>query len=186
MDKDFFRKKYRQLRKELDEATIEELSLEIANNALSLAIWDATYYHIFLSIEGKKEVNTEFIMHILQGKDKSIVLSKSDFNSLEMTHYLLQENTVLKASEFGIPEPENGLVVAPELFDIIFIPLLAFDRSGNRIGYGKGFYDRFLRKCRPDSVKIGLSLFQAEPEIIHENMDFPLDYCITPKKIYTF
>ena len=68
----------------------------------------------------------------------------------------------------------------------VFVPLLAFDESGSRIGYGKGFYDRFLSKCRPDSVKIGLSFFQSEPKIIHENIDFPLDYCITPKKIYTF
>ena len=103
-----------------------------------------------------------------------------------MEHFLLQENTKIKVSEFGIPEPENGVRLDPELLDVIFVPLLAFNLLGHRIGYGKGFYDRFLSLCRPESVKVGLSLFEAEEKFIHENMDFPLDYCITPKKIYGF
>ena len=69
----------------------------------------------------------------------------------------------------------------------MFIPLLAFDVCGNRVGYGKGFYDDFLKNCSKDTVKIGLSFFEAET-VIHdvELHDVRLDYCVTPNKSYTF
>ncbi len=186
MNKTEIRKKYKKLRQNLNEEDIEALSLEIANRSLELSIWEANYYHLYLPISGKKEVNTEYLLHILQGKDKSVVISRSNFQTLEMEHFLLQENTKIKVSEFGIPQPENGVQIDPEMLDVIFVPLLAFNLLGHRVGYGKGFYDRFLSRCRPESVKVGLSLFEAEENFIHENMDFPLDYCITPKKIYGF
>ena len=69
----------------------------------------------------------------------------------------------------------------------MFIPLLAFDKQGNRIGYGKGFYDRFLANCKPETIKIGLSFFEAEEEItdIFES-DKKLNYCVTTKQVYSF
>ena len=103
-----------------------------------------------------------------------------------MTHVLLQENTSITVSPYGIPEPQAGLEVPASILEVIFIPLLAFDLKGNRIGYGKGFYDRFLEQCSDSSVKIGLSFFEAEPNISNETTDIPLDFCITPKKIYGF
>ena len=185
-DKKALRLKYKKLRKNLSEEFIEEMSLQLANQALKLPIWDKTYYHIFLSISEKKEVNTEYLMHILQGKDKSIGVSKADFKTGEMKHFLLQENTILKTSEYGIPEPISGIEISPETLEVVFVPLLAFDLKGHRIGYGKGFYDRFLKKCNPTAVFIGLSFFDAEPEILFERTDIPLNFCITPKKIMDF
>ncbi|OAD90404.1 5-formyltetrahydrofolate cyclo-ligase [Aequorivita soesokkakensis] len=186
MEKKALRLKYKKLRKNLSEESIEEMSLQIANQALKLPIWDKTYYHIFLPILAKKEVNTEYLLHILQGKDKSIIVSKTDFDSGEMKHFLLQENTVLKTSEYGIPEPVSGLEISPEMIDVIFVPLLAFDQKGHRVGYGKGFYDRFLEKCGSNAVFVGLSFFEPEPEIDFEPRDIPLNFCITPKKIMAF
>jgi 5-formyltetrahydrofolate cyclo-ligase len=186
MEKSEIRKKYQDLRSSVQEDELESMSLEIANRSLELDIWEANYYHLYLPIQGKKEVNTEYLLHILQGRDKSVVISRSNFETMEMKHYLLQENTSLKLSKFGIPEPESGIEIATNILDVIFVPLLAFNRLGHRIGYGKGFYDRFLAQCRPESVKVGMSFFEAEEKFIHENMDFPLDYCITPKKIYGF
>ncbi len=186
MEKSALRKKYKQLRSALSAEEVEDLSLQIANRCLDLAIWDKDYYHIFLPIKDKTEVNTEYLLHILQGKDKSIVISRADFSNLGMTHVLLQENTSITVSTYGIPEPQAGLEVPSNTLDVIFIPLLAFDLKGNRIGYGKGFYDRFLEQCRDDSIKIGLSFFQAEQSILNETTDIPLDFCITPKKIYRF
>jgi 5-formyltetrahydrofolate cyclo-ligase len=186
MDKAGLRKKYKEKRQLLSFDDIETMSLEIANRSLKTPIWDKTYYHLFLSMKGKKEVNTEYLLHILQGKDKSVVVSKSNFETFEMKHFLLQENTSLKVSEFGIPEPADGIPIDPNILDVVFVPLLAFDESGHRVGYGKGFYDRFLSQCKPECIKVGLSFFEAEEKIIHENMDFPLDYCITTKKLYGF
>ncbi|MFH6986176.1 5-formyltetrahydrofolate cyclo-ligase [Flavobacterium collinsii] len=178
---------YKSLRKELSENDIEEKSLAIANTLIQLPIWDKTYYHVFLPIEEQREVNTEYVLHLLSGKDKEIVVSKSDFETRGMTHFLLTDNTRIKKNEYNIPEPVNGLPVPSETIEVVFVPLLVFDVSGNRVGYGKGFYDKFLAECKPDTIKIGLSFFEAENQItdVFES-DVKLDYCVTPLKIYTF
>ena len=187
MTKQEIRTKYRTLRKSLTLEETEEKSLAIANKLLQLPVWDKTYYHLFLSIEEQKEVQTEFILHILSGKDKEVVVAKSDFESFGMTHYLLTDNTKLAKNQYGIPEPVDGLEVPTTKLDIVFIPLLAFDALGNRLGYGKGFYDRFLAQCRPDVIKIGLSFFEAETETLpNSTTDIALDYCVTPQKVYQF
>jgi 5-formyltetrahydrofolate cyclo-ligase len=70
---------------------------------------------------------------------------------------------------------------------VVFVPLLAFDEVGNRVGYGKGFYDKFLGNCKKEVIKIGLSFYEAEPEIIDiYTNDIRLNYCITPQNIYKF
>lgn len=186
MDKPTLRKKYKTLRENLSEDSVEKMSLQIANQGLKLPIWNKNYYHIFLPISNKKEVDTSFLMHILQGKDKSIVVSKADFSTNEMKHILLQENTLLKISDYGIPEPVSGIELSPEVLDVVFVPLLAFDKKGHRIGYGKGFYDRFLQKCNRNAVFVGLSFFEPELAISFEENDIPLHFCITPEKIFNF
>jgi 5-formyltetrahydrofolate cyclo-ligase len=186
MNKQELRKKYLGLRDALPRDRLEEYSLEIANKSLELPIWDRTYYHIFLPITHKKEVDTEFLLHILQGKDKSIVVPKADFEFGTMENLLLQENTTFTISKYGIPEPISGIKVPVDQLDVIFIPLLAFDITGNRVGYGKGFYDRFLAKCSSDAIFVGLSFFDAENKIPCEISDIPLNYCVTPKKTFLF
>lgn len=178
---------YKNLRKDFSLDDLEEKSLAVANNLIQLPIWDKTYYHVFLPIEEQKEVNTEYVLHLLSGKDKEIVVSKSDFDTRGMTHFLLTDNTKIKKNEYNIPEPVNGLPVPSATIDVVFVPLLAFDLSGNRVGYGKGFYDKFLAECKPETIKIGLSFFEAETEIgdVFES-DVKLDYCVTPEKVYNF
>jgi len=178
---------YKNLRAALSLDELEEKSLAIANNLIKLPIWDKTYYHVFLPIEEQNEVNTEYVLHLLSGKDKEIVVSKSDFDTRGMTHFLLTDNTKIKKNEYNIPEPVNGLPVPSATIDVVFVPLLAFDLSGNRVGYGKGFYDKFLAECKPETIKIGLSFFEAENQIedVFES-DVKLDYCVTPEKVYSF
>ena len=180
------RKKYNELREALTPDSVEEMSLEIANQALKLPIWNKTNYHLFLSISSKKEVSTDYLLHILQGKEKSVIISKSDFSTGEMKHILLQENTLIKTSSYGIPEPVSGIEIAPDTIEVVFVPLLAFDLLGHGVGYGKGFYDRFLEKCKPETIFVGMSFFGPEERIISESLDVPLHYCITPNKIFEF
>ena len=181
------RPKYKALRKQLSGSEIEEMSLAIANKLLTLPIWEKTYFHIFLPIKEHHEVNTEFILHLLSGKDKEIIISKSDFETRKMTHFLLTDNTRIKKNEYNIPEPVDGIEVPSHKIEVVFIPLLAFDTIGHRVGYGKGFYDKFLNECKPQTIKIGLSFFEAE-ELIEDVFegDVQLDYCVTPEKIYSF
>ncbi|NND61999.1 MAG: 5-formyltetrahydrofolate cyclo-ligase [Flavobacteriaceae bacterium] len=186
MNKADFRRKYKELRATLTEEEVDDMSMAIANQSLALPIWDQTYYHLFLTISEKKEVNTEFLLHILLGRDKSVVVSKSDFNTHKMQHILLQENTELKISSYGIPEPISGIDISEKTLDVVFVPLLAFDKKGHRIGYGKGFYDRFLKSCKKEAIFVGLSFFEAEDKLPNEETDVRLDYCISPSKLYEF
>jgi len=187
MNKTEYRKVYKILRKALSTQDVEELSMKIANQLLTLNIWQKEFYHIFLSIIELNEVNTDYILNILSGKDKNIIISKSDFESLEMIHYLLTDGTKIKKNKYRIPEPVDGIEITSSKIEVIFVPLLAFDERGNRIGYGKGFYDRFISKCNPNTIKIGLSFFRAEKSISDiSDTDIKLNYCVTPDKVYEF
>jgi len=187
MNKSEARKKSKEARKKLSLKEIEEKSLAIANRLLQLNIWNKTYFHIFLPIVEQHEVDTEFILQILAGKDKEIVISKSDFQTREMSHFLLTDNTKIVKNEYNIPEPINGLPVPTEMIDVVFVPLLAYDKQGNRVGYGKGFYDKFLSQCKPDVIKIGLSFFEPEGQIedVFET-DVKLNFCVTDTAIFSF
>ncbi|WP_242203820.1 5-formyltetrahydrofolate cyclo-ligase [Aestuariivivens insulae] len=187
MTKAELRKKYKTLRNNLTENNVEDLSLAIANQLLTLPIWEVSFYHIFLSIVAHKEINTDYILNILSGKDKHIVVPKSDFDSNTLTNYLLTDSTVIRKNSWDIPEPVDGIEIEDKKIDVVFVPLLAFDQQGHRVGYGKGFYDNFLANCKPDTLKIGLSFFEAEETIegVYEG-DIKLDYCVTPKKVYLF
>ena len=187
MTKKELRLKHKSLRNTLSNEQVEELSLAVANKLLVLPIWDGLYFHLFLTIEEQKEIETEFILNILAGKNKEIVVSKSNFDTFEMTHFLMTENTKFQKNKYNIPEPIDGLEVPVTKIDVVFVPLLAFDKLGNRVGYGKGFYDRFLSKCKPETIKVGLSLFEAENKISDASADdVRLDYCITPTEVYRF
>lgn len=187
MTKKELRLKCKEKRQRLSLEEIEEKSLAIANRLLQLNIWDKTYFHIFLPIVEQKEIDTEFILQILAGKDKEIVISKSDFQTREMQHFLLTDNTKIVKNEYNIPEPVNGLPVPVEMIDVVFVPLLAYDKLGNRVGYGKGFYDKFLSQCKTYVIKIGLSFFEPEEQIEDVlETDVKLDFCVTSEEVFRF
>lgn len=187
MTKFELRKTYKTKRDKLSIETIDEKSLAIANQLLSLNIWDKSFYHIFLTIAEHKEINTDYILNILAGKDKHTVVSKSNFETINLENYLLTDSTIIKLNHWKIPEPIDGIRIENSKIEVVFVPLLCFDKNGHRVGYGKGYYDNFLGDCRPETIKIGLSLFEVEDEIdgIYEG-DVPLNFCVTPDKIYQF
>lgn len=187
MDKKALRIQYQKKRQELSENQRDKMSMDIANRLLTMPIWDKSHYHIFMPIERFSEVDTNYIINILHGKDKNIILPKTDIKNHYLKNILLTDQTLLKKNSWGIIEPTSGIEVPENMIEVVFVPLLAFDKKGNRVGYGKGFYDGFLQKCLKDTLKIGLSFFSAE-EIIKDIQpnDIPLNYCVTPNKIYYF
>lgn len=186
MHKKQLRLHFRKKRNLLSPLSIENDSLEIANKVLQMPIWDSFFFHIFLSIAKNKEVDTTPILSIIQGKDKNVVIPKTFPNGV-LKNFLLTDSVLIKENALGIPEPIEGIAIAENQLDVVFVPLLAFDRKGHRVGYGGGYYDRLLKKSRSKTLKIGLSFFEAVDEIedIDEN-DVRMDYCVTPKKIYEF
>jgi 5-formyltetrahydrofolate cyclo-ligase len=173
-------------RKALTSDYVQELSLKITNQLLRLDIWTHEVYHTFLSIAHQKEVQTEPLLTLLQGKDKTIVVPKMVENN-ELEHILLEESTAIAIQRFGVPEPLNGKTISEDQIDVVFVPLLCFDRNGNRLGYGKGFYDRFLSKTKPNTLFIGLSLLDVlENDLKPAAHDIALHMAVTPETVYQF
>ncbi|HEA20478.1 hypothetical protein LCGC14_1102400 [marine sediment metagenome] len=186
MIKKVLRALYKSRRKAISSDNLSDGSLAIANSLLKLPIWHLDYFHLFLPISHQTEIDTHFVLSMLQGRDKNVVIPKM-VNGNDLKHYLLTDATKFRLNKWQIPEPIDGIELGVDTIEVVFIPLLAFDLKGNRVGYGKGFYDKFLSKCRKDVVKIGLSLFEAETIIDDISLDdVALDYCITPNTIYSF
>ena len=186
MHKLHLRKQFLKDRLLLPTAQVDDFSIQIANRVLKLPLWNFSFFHIFLSIAEKKEIDTQPIISLLQGKDKHVVIPKiHEKNNLH--HYLLTDSTLFTKNSWGIPEPIEGILINEQQLDVVFVPLLAFDKAGNRVGYGGGFYDVFLKNCRKDVVKVGLSLFEPVEKIDGINeFDIPLNYCVTPTNTYEF
>ena len=146
--------------------------------------------HIFLPIEQKAEINTWPIINNIRKcfPNVDIVIPKIDISNNILTSIHFTPELKLVNNNWGILEPEeHGSTYLEHLIDIVLIPLLAFDTNGNRVGYGKGFYDKFFLKCKKTVVKVGLSFFDPVENIEDiSDLDIPLNYCITPNKVHTF
>ena len=178
---------FKRKRNSLSENDCKELSLEIANRSLNMAIWGYSNYHIFFPIEKNNEIDTKLIMQVIHGKDKNVILPKINFKNNTITNFLLTDSTLMKINEFGISEPQSGIKISENQLDVVFVPLLCFDKHGHRVGYGGGYYDRLLKKCSKNTIKIGLSFFDPIKKI--EDIiqsDVKMDYCISPKNIYKY
>ena len=187
MKKSDLRKKYNKLRNKLTSEEIEKLNKSILNNLEKLDIWNNEYFHVFLTMKNKKEIDTSIIIEKLWSKNKKLSTSVSNFRNNTLENYRYKYESKIEINSWGIPEPINADLINDKEIDVVFVPLLAFDKLGYRVGYGKGFYDRFLANCKPDVIKIGISFFEAEEEIddVHE-VDVKLDFCVTPIRVYEF
>jgi 5-formyltetrahydrofolate cyclo-ligase len=159
MTKNELRILYREKREKMshqDSVKLQDL-LQIRFQQLSLPF--ISVLHRYLPAINKNEVDTEPIADLLRFRNPGMieVVPRVNTGSNILQHYIFHENTILKLNQWGIPEPESEDEIMPEEIDMVLIPLLAFDESGHRVGYGKGFYDRFLSLCRPNCIKAGLS-----------------------------
>jgi 5-formyltetrahydrofolate cyclo-ligase len=145
----------------------------------------------FQSMEHTREVMTSPIHSLLTDEPffHQLIFPKVEKNTSQLIPYLTDKKSKFEKSEWGILEPveESAVRLQPKDVDIIFIPLLAIDIHGQRVGYGKGFYDRFLASTKPDLIKIGLSLKDPVEPIEDLNpFDIALDFAITTNSVYRF
>jgi 5-formyltetrahydrofolate cyclo-ligase len=187
-NKQDLRTAYRQLRKSLQPAVIEAKSQAINAQLLD---WLADrshlqHFHLFFPIDRFNEVNTFYIKESLDQLGKTLYTSQVNRGETELETLKLPKLVAFFLDEWGIPVPQESIMVSPNKIEVVFVPLLAYDLSGNRVGFGKGFYDSFLSKLKQDVIKIGLSFYEPEEGIQPDIHDVPLDYCITPEKVYSF
>lgn len=150
---------------------------------------DISSLHCFISIEKFGEVDTMPMFRRFWDELPAIITSAPrvdhETGDIEAVQFIV--STPLTENRWRIPEPEGFASIDPALIDVVIVPLLCFDLLGNRVGYGKGFYDRFLQKCRADCVKVGLSFFPPVNKIedVHDG-DIRLDHCVTPDGLVSF
>ena len=188
MTKADIRKAYLDKRLALSPKQLEDISERISHNLFSNYQLEKKKISLFLPIEGKKEINTYRIWEKAMAFDAQVAVPKTNMKTNEMKQVLFETEDQLEVVQWGIPEPKKGRVIAAEHFDYIFVPLVAVDKKGNRIGYGKGIYDKFLKKCSPRCKFIGLYHFDELVDSIDdlEFHDVKLHACITPSKIHRF
>ncbi|WP_316807511.1 5-formyltetrahydrofolate cyclo-ligase [Pedobacter agri] len=164
----------------------QKLNKMLLEQFQALDFSDIKTIHIFLPIVEKKEPNTFLLIEWLAENHAQIkiIVPKADFETALMTNHEYLGVNDLQKNLYNILEPQKGSIHDGEV-DMVLIPLLAFDKMGYRVGYGKGFYDRFLENI--NAQKIGLSLSPAIDSIDDVNEhDIKLDFCITPTETIKF
>lgn len=196
MTKTELRREFLAKRRALSCAEINQRSQRIAEQFITYfnsqeLTHKAPYIHTFLPIRRHNEVDTWLIIQKIWVDLSHVGISIPVLDSVtrNMNHYALLPNTPLIENNLGIPEPSTEHRHKTDLSRIVvvLVPLLTFDRRGHRVGYGGGYYDRFLVECRFECRKIGLSLFEPVEQIDGiEPTDVRLDACITPNQTYFF
>jgi 5-formyltetrahydrofolate cyclo-ligase len=186
MNKSTLRKLALTERKLLTDKEVRERSLVLLERFKSLDFSNINTIHLFLPIEEKKEPDTFLLIDWLRMNHPAIeiLVPRADFKTSVMSaHKYVHRDGLLKNS-YNILEPIDSEEFTGKI-DLVLVPLLAFDRLGYRVGYGKGFYDRFLEHHK--ALKVGLSFFEAKEHIEDvDEYDIRLDLCLTPEKKYTF
>ncbi|WBX74176.1 5-formyltetrahydrofolate cyclo-ligase [Tenacibaculum pacificus] len=181
MNKTALRNIYKEKRKSLSEKEIHTFEKNIYKQIFDIDFSNIQNIHVFLSIKNQKEIDTYPIIDYLRSLNKTIIISKSNFSDNTLEHSIFDKNTTLEISKYGIPEPINAKKFEVKNIDLVFVPLLISDKQNYRVGYGKGFYDRFLSNCKKDIITIGLNFFEPITEITDSNnYDIPLNNIIFP------
>ncbi len=152
--------------------------------------------HIFLPIKIKNEPDTELIIRTLRKDYASDIFICKSLENGELAHVKYDTSTILKINQWGIEEPKelSHFLNSESFFEkfknddiLVFVPLLAFDKKGNRVGYGKGYYDRFLQYATKDTLIVGLSLFEPVDLLEDvETFDVKMNFCITPDRVWSW
>lgn len=186
MEKEKLRKEYLAKRKELTSQSVKLDSLKITDILSQNFKLENKTVHCFVPIAKNNEVDTWLMIDRIMETGK-VVISKSNFEENTMSHFYFEKDTELVKNNFDILEPVNAVSCEVKDIDVVLIPLLAFDEKGNRVGYGGGFYDRFIAELPEKTQLIGLSLFDPVTEIKDLNtFDKKMQVCITPEEIYYF
>jgi 5-formyltetrahydrofolate cyclo-ligase len=181
-------------RQALTKAEVAERSQQLASQLFTnfpVAQW--RWLHVFLPLARRNEPDTWPLIHRIWAEQLPVRLAAPVVqpDGISLKHYELTPATPLLASRWGIPEPvaSPATEVAPAQLDAVLVPLLACDQQGQRVGYGGGFYDRFLADCQPGTRFIGLNILDDAPVAALADVlptDVPLHACVTPGGVWNF
>lgn len=183
MTKKELREKYKKLRSQLSNCEQDTISHLIAGHLTTRFDLEGKRISCFVPISRLKEVNTWLILDSVNASFFLPVIGSDD----QLKHIRYQGKDKLKENAWGILEPQSGEEIDPAELDVVLVPLLTINKNGYRVGYGKGYYDKFLARCKPGCIFIGLYQFETFEEIEdRHDADVALHYCVTPGGICTF
>ena len=190
MTKAELRKIYLEKRARMSPAEIDVTSRAIADRFFwTIDLTNVKKIHTFIRVARTHELDTSRIYYRLwrDRADIETYAPRIELGGTRMENVFFHAASDLIENKWGIREPDGEQTAQASEFDVVLVPLLAFDSFGHRVGYGKGYYDRFLSACRPDCLKVGLCAFAAETKIddTHEG-DVALDMCLTPHETIRF
>ncbi len=180
------RKKYTQKRKALsiDEAFL--LSEKIFENFIQyFKPEELKKVHVFIPIPARKEIYTPIFIDYFLARNIRVYVPKIVGDQLITIEIF--KDTIFETNSWGISEPVSNEDSGESAFDCVITPLLYCDRKGNRVGYGKGFYDGLFQNISIETKKIGVNYFDPDEYVddVWEN-DIPLDYLVTPTEVLSF
>lgn len=182
MNKEELREVMRKKRRELSPEFIKKASDNISDALINLScIKNAKHITVYLS--AFKEPDTFSLIEKLLSDGKRISVPVSNTDTFTITPSLIKSLDRLKKGTYGISEPKEIISVPIDKIDVALIPGIAFSDSGDRLGFGKGYYDRFLEEFK--GVKIGVGYdFQIIDAIPVSEHDIGMDMIVTEKRIY--
>jgi 5-formyltetrahydrofolate cyclo-ligase len=188
LKKNIVRKIYLKKRQELSSSELEEYSSRLIQNTIELIKkYKPECIHCFLPIHSKSEINTTPIIKYCWKNNINVVIPVSNFKDGTLKNAEFWPHTKTKQTNNNITEPIDPIWKKNDIINIVITPLLAFDSKGYRVGYGKGFYDRFFASLHKDVKRIGISIFKPCKGIEDlTEQDIPLTHCVTPNKTYSF
>lgn len=183
------RKEYLKRRMDIPEDELQQLTTVIASGFRKIKLPPINNLLSYNPLAGRHEFDVSICEEILKEQNMMMRVAwpKIHVDLLDMEAVLVEKDGLFIKNKFNILEPIGGAIVPPQKLDLLFVPLVAFDVRGYRVGYGKGYYDRFLAQCRPEAIKVGFSFFDAVDYLEDiDEFDVPLNFCITPHRIYEF
>jgi 5-formyltetrahydrofolate cyclo-ligase len=180
--KRLFRQEYARRRSAITEHAARSRAICAQINRLSV-FQAARVLHCYLPM--RSEVDTLPLLRQALARDMRVVVPVVQRDSSDLAHswLLSAELSEIVPGVFGTPQPRTLHAAMPGDWDMMVVPLLAFDRRGYRLGYGGGYYDRLLAAA-PPVVRIGVAFaVQEADQLPHEEHDIPLDWIVTEQEV---
>lgn len=178
------RKRYLDKRARLAEDERETMSAHLVGELFErMDFSEIGVLHTYLPIERFHEIDTWSLVYRIWSTQSHVQVCAPRIQKGEnaLVSVTLERTTQMTESEWGVPEPIGEGLIYPHQIDVIIVPLLCADVRGYRVGYGKGYYDGYLAKCRDGCRKIGLSFFPPIEEITDvDEFDVKIDELIYP------
>lgn len=188
LKKETARKIYQKKRQDLSTLQFEENSSLIIGNLIEfIKKSKPTCIHCFLTINQQNEINTKPIIEYCWENHIDVIVPVTNFTNNTLKNAKFDPSTKTALTKNNIPEPINPKWTNDSDIELVITPLLAFDTTGHRVGFGRGFYDRLFSSFDNEVKRVGVSFFEpCETLVDTDNYDIRLTHCVTPQMTYCF